>query len=107
MHGSPSADDRVLASAMGSVAVTALLAGKSNCMVGVINGEVILAPLSKVLGHKNLRISSHRFIINSVTGLDNPDDVELLGPDSLETHQITPVKPEAEVMIYDPDAKVH
>jgi 6-phosphofructokinase 1 len=43
--GSPTARDRVLASRLGSAAVSALLEGHSSVMVGVINGEVKLTPM--------------------------------------------------------------
>ncbi|MGZ3699496.1 MAG: 6-phosphofructokinase, partial [Bdellovibrionota bacterium] len=50
--GSPTAHDRVLASALGAAAVGYLLQGKSNAMVGVRHGEVVLVPFGKVIGHK-------------------------------------------------------
>jgi 6-phosphofructokinase 1 len=50
--GAPSAHDRMLASMLGASAVAYLLAGKSNAMVGVNLGEVVLVPLSKVIGVK-------------------------------------------------------
>lgn len=40
--GSPSARDRVLGSRLGVAAVDALLAGKKNCMVGIINDQITL-----------------------------------------------------------------
>lgn len=50
--GSPTAHDRLLASALGSAAVAYLLAGKSHAMVGVQDNEVCLVPFTKVIGHK-------------------------------------------------------
>lgn len=50
--GSPSAHDRLLASALGASAVAYLLAGKSNAMVGVQDGAVALFPLRQVIGKK-------------------------------------------------------
>jgi 6-phosphofructokinase 1 len=44
--GSPTARDRVLASRLGAAAVEKLIEGKSNLMVGEINGRVIETPLS-------------------------------------------------------------
>jgi 6-phosphofructokinase 1 len=42
--GSPSALDRVLASRLGFGAVEAIIAGKSNCMVGIINNKIKHTP---------------------------------------------------------------
>ncbi len=50
--GSPTAHDRVLASALGASAVGYLLEGKSNTMVGVQKDQVALIPLRKMLGKK-------------------------------------------------------
>lgn len=51
--GTPSALDRYMASVMGATAVDALMAGKSNVSVGVVNGKVGLIPLQKSIGrHK-------------------------------------------------------
>lgn len=47
--GTPTTHDRVLASALGASAVSYLLAGKSNSMVGVQAGEVELVPFTKVM----------------------------------------------------------
>ncbi|MBL7715262.1 MAG: 6-phosphofructokinase [Bdellovibrionales bacterium] len=52
--GTPSAHDRLLASALGSAAVGYLLQGKSNAMVGVQANEVRLIPFSKVIGKKKV-----------------------------------------------------
>ncbi len=43
--GMPTAQDRVVASIMGNMAVEGLLAGKSNCMVAFQNGSYLFAPL--------------------------------------------------------------
>jgi 6-phosphofructokinase 1 len=48
--GSPTAHDRMLASMLGASAVTYMLAGKSNAMVGVMNNEVVLVPFKNVIG---------------------------------------------------------
>jgi 6-phosphofructokinase 1 len=45
--GSPSCNDRLLASRLGYAAVEALLDGKWNVMVGVINNQIAFTPLSK------------------------------------------------------------
>jgi len=49
--GSPSAADRVLASQMGSEAVKALLAGRKNEMVGIINRKVTFTPFEQAIKH--------------------------------------------------------
>jgi 6-phosphofructokinase 1 len=43
--GSPSARDRILASQMGYGAVEALIAGKSDVMIGVVGGSIVHVPL--------------------------------------------------------------
>ena len=45
--GSPSCNDRLLASRLGYASVMALLDGKYNYMVGVINDKIAYTPLSK------------------------------------------------------------
>jgi 6-phosphofructokinase 1 len=50
--GSPSGHDRLLASALGASAVAYLLQGKSNSMVGVRGGKVVLVPFKEVIGKK-------------------------------------------------------
>ncbi len=53
--GSPTAHDRLLASALGASAVGYLLAGKSNAMVGVQKNQVVLVPFKQVIGvHKDV-----------------------------------------------------
>jgi 6-phosphofructokinase 1 len=49
--GSPSAMDRVLASRLGNAAVDALLANKTNIMIGVVNNEIAYTPFSKATKH--------------------------------------------------------
>ncbi|MCK5906749.1 MAG: 6-phosphofructokinase [Flavobacteriales bacterium] len=51
--GSPTVVDRVLASRLGVAAVEALLDGKSNIMVGVINNKVERTPLEKAIKEHN------------------------------------------------------
>ncbi len=46
--GSPSAFDRMLATRMGAEAVNALLAGKTDVMVGLDDQGIILVPLEHV-----------------------------------------------------------
>jgi 6-phosphofructokinase 1 len=50
--GTPTAHDRLLASVLGVCSVGYLISGRSNAMVGVMNGAVVLVPLSRVIGHK-------------------------------------------------------
>ena len=50
--GSPTANDRILASRMGIAAVQALLEDQRNVMVGVKNGEIDYVPLSKAIKQK-------------------------------------------------------
>lgn len=49
--GSPSAMDRVLASQMGNAAVNALLDGKTNLMIGVVNNKITYTPFEKAIKH--------------------------------------------------------
>lgn len=51
--GSPSALDRVLASQMGNAAVNALLEGKTNVMVGIVNKQITYTPFEKAIKHNN------------------------------------------------------
>lgn len=51
--GAPSCFDRVLASRMGVKAVESLLSGKTNYMVGLINGEIELTPLDSAIKGKS------------------------------------------------------
>lgn len=50
--GSPTAHDRLLASALGSAAAAYLMAGQSNAMVGVQSGKVVLVPFRQVIGKR-------------------------------------------------------
>jgi 6-phosphofructokinase 1 len=50
--GSPTAHDRLLASALGAAAVAYLAGGKSNAMVGVQKNQIVLVPFNRVIGHK-------------------------------------------------------
>lgn len=49
--GSPSALDRVLASRLGNSAVDALLNGKTNLMIGVVNNKIEYTPFGKAIKH--------------------------------------------------------
>ena len=47
--GSPTAQDRILASRMGAAAVDALLEGQRNVMIGDSNDEIVYVPFSKAI----------------------------------------------------------
>ena len=51
--GSPTCNDRVLASVLGSNAVTALMKGKSGVMVGQINGHIAYTPFDEACTRHN------------------------------------------------------
>ena len=51
--GAPSCLDRLVASRMGFHAVEALIAGKSNVMVGIINNEIVYTPLEVAIREKH------------------------------------------------------
>lgn len=45
--GTPTAADRILASRMGAQAITALMDGQRNVVIGIKNGEIVYVPFSK------------------------------------------------------------
>lgn len=47
--GSPSAQDRIIASRMGSAAIEALKEGQRNIMIGIINDEIVYVPFTKAI----------------------------------------------------------
>lgn len=49
--GSPSANDRIIASLMGYHAINALLAGEKGIMVGIVNKEIKYTPFSESIKH--------------------------------------------------------
>jgi len=49
--GNPSAMDRVNSSRMGFAAVEALMAGKRNCMVGIIDKQIVYTPFENAVKH--------------------------------------------------------
>lgn len=49
--GSPSAFDRILASRLGSAAITALQEGQRNVMTGIRNGEIVYVSFSQAISH--------------------------------------------------------
>lgn len=49
--GSPTASDRVMASQMGNAAVLALIEGRKNEMVGIVNRQVVFTPFEKAIKH--------------------------------------------------------
>jgi 6-phosphofructokinase 1 len=48
--GSPTANDRILASRLGVAAVDALAEGRSDAMAGLVNGQVVLTPFADAIG---------------------------------------------------------
>ncbi len=56
--GNPTAADRVLASQLGHEAVLALLAGRKNEMLGLVNREVVFTPFEQAIKH-NQEISAN------------------------------------------------
>lgn len=50
--GRPTANDRILASKLGSAAVQGLLQGKKNVMAGVVNQEIIFTPFEECIQKK-------------------------------------------------------
>ena len=50
--GSPTANDRILASRMGIAAVQAIIDGQRNVMVGIQNDDIVLVPLTKAIHQK-------------------------------------------------------
>ena len=51
--GSPTAADRILASKMGAQAITALMEGQRNVMIGIKNGDLVYVPFSKATQHSS------------------------------------------------------
>lgn len=47
--GSPSAQDRILASRLGAAAIDALLDGQRNVMIGIRNDEIVYVPFSRAI----------------------------------------------------------
>ncbi len=62
--GKPTARDRVLASRCGMAAIEGLLAGKTNCMAGVMNGQVVYTPFEDCIGKPKLLIPDHLKLIH-------------------------------------------
>lgn len=53
--GSPSANDRILASRMGTAAIEALMEGQRNVMIGIQNNEIVNVPFTKAIkNQKNI-----------------------------------------------------
>lgn len=51
--GSPTATDRILSSKMGAQAITALMEGQRNVMIGIKNGDLVYVPFSKATQHNS------------------------------------------------------
>ncbi len=61
--GNPTARDRVLASRCGMAAVEGLIAGKQNCMAGVMNQEVVYTSFADCIGKTKPLIPDHLKLI--------------------------------------------
>ncbi|MFI3330786.1 MAG: 6-phosphofructokinase [Rikenellaceae bacterium] len=61
--GSPTASDRIIASRMGEAAITALLEGQRNVMVGIHNDEIKYVPFTKAI--RNTK-TINRDLVNTV-----------------------------------------
>ena len=57
--GNPTARDRVLASRCGMAAVEGLIAGKQNCMAGIMNQEVVYTSFADCIGKTKPLIPDH------------------------------------------------
>lgn len=66
--GSPSCNDRVLASILGNRAVEALLNGRSGVMVGQINGQTVYTPFAEACNKHN-RINNLWYEISHILSL--------------------------------------
>jgi 6-phosphofructokinase 1 len=56
--GNPTCNDRIMASKLGVAAVKALMDGKSNVMIGEVNGVITMTPLEKAIkNHQNFNDS--------------------------------------------------
>lgn len=62
--GNPTARDRVLASRCGMAAVEGLLEGKTNCMAGVVNKEVVYTSFGDCIGKPKPLIPDHLKLID-------------------------------------------
>ncbi len=64
--GRPTCNDRVLASRLGVAALEAILAGKSDVMVGVKNGKVTYTPLTKAANSKPAKLNKQLLRISEI-----------------------------------------
>ena len=62
--GNPTARDRVLASRCGMAAVEGLIEGKTNCMAGVMNSQVVYTPFADCIGKPKHLIPDHIKLID-------------------------------------------
>jgi 6-phosphofructokinase 1 len=61
--GNPTARDRVLASRCGMAAIEGLINGESNCMAGVVNGDVVYTPFADCIGKTKALKADHLKLI--------------------------------------------
>jgi 6-phosphofructokinase 1 len=66
--GRPSCMDRVLASRLGNAGIEALLAGKSDIMIGTINGQMAETPISQAIS-RTKELKSHLFHIKDALSI--------------------------------------
>ena len=66
--GSPTAHDRIIASALGAFAVQAIEEGQHNVMVGISNGEFVYVPLAKAI---KVQDKSDKTLLDLVKTLSN------------------------------------
>ena len=64
--GTPSPNDRLLASALGNAAIHYLLAGYSNVMVGVEQGRTLTSDLTAVISHRQRLNPSTLTLVNEL-----------------------------------------
>jgi len=73
--GAPSATDRVLGSRLGFAAVKGLVEGKSNMMVGVVNGSIRFTPLTESINKKKLIKEELMDLIEILNGRSYTKDI--------------------------------
>jgi 6-phosphofructokinase 1 len=62
--GSPTANDRILASRLGVAAVEGLLAERFDQMAGVVNGELVFTPFTEAIGRRKPLAKDHLRILS-------------------------------------------
>jgi 6-phosphofructokinase 1 len=62
--GSPTANDRILASRMGAIAVDFLLKGECDKMVGLLNGQLVLVPFDQAVNNEKRTPEEYLKLVN-------------------------------------------